>query len=77
MRYSVLNNFHQRRRFDPTNTEDLAELKFFLEHNHWRNACPFYAEYPWEDIPAMCYYKYTERMLSHLKVTTQKQKSPE
>ena len=66
MRYSVLNNFHQRRRFDPTNAEDLAELKFFLENNHWRNVCPFYAEYPWEDIPAMCKDKYSAHMLSQM-----------
>lgn len=61
---SVLNNFHTRRKFDPSKQEDRDELKFFLENNHWRNVCPFYAEYPWEEIPAMCKEIYAKYMLS-------------
>jgi hypothetical protein len=66
MRYSKLNNFHVRRLFDPTNKDDLLELKYFLENNKWRNGCPFYVEYPWEDIPAMCKDKYATHMLSKM-----------
>lgn len=64
MRYSTLNNFHQRRRFDPSKKEDCDELKYFLEHRRWKNICPFYAEYPWEDIPGMCKDRYSSYMLS-------------
>ncbi len=67
MRYSKLNNFHERRLFDPNKKSDLLELKFYLENNKWRNGCPFYVEYPWEDIPAMCKDKYALHMLSKLK----------
>lgn len=67
MKYSKLNNFHARRRFDPSQKNDLLELKYFLENMTWRNGCPFYLEDPWEDIPAMCKDKYTTFMLSKLK----------
>jgi hypothetical protein len=67
MRYSKLNNFHERRLFDPNKKSDLLELKFYLENSKWRNGCPFYVEYPWEDIPAMCKDKYALHMLSKLK----------
>ena len=67
MSYSKLNNFHERRLFDPNKKSDLLELKFYLENSKWRNGCPFYVEYPWEDIPAMCKDKYALHMLSKLK----------
>lgn len=66
MRYSVLNTFHNRRRFDPTKKEDLAELKYFLENNRWRDVCPFYEENPWTDIPAMCKDRYSQHMLKQM-----------
>jgi hypothetical protein len=64
MQYSKLNTFHQRRRFDPSKTEDLEELKFFMANNHWRNVCPFYAEHPWVDIPAMCKDRFAKHLLN-------------
>lgn len=67
MRFSKLNNFNPRRLFDPTKKADLLELKFYLVNNKWRNGCPFYVEYPWEDIPAMCKDKYAVHMLSKIK----------
>lgn len=67
MRYNKLTSFHSRRKFDPTSKIDLLELKYFLTNNKWRNVCPFYVEYPWEDIPAMCKDKYATFMLSQVK----------
>ena len=66
MRYTKLTSFHERRIFDPSSKEDLFELRYFLENNKWRDVCPFYIEYPWEDIPAMCKDKYSQYMLSQM-----------
>ena len=67
MRYTKLTGLHERRIFDPSSKKDLLELKYFLEHDKWRDTCPFYVEYPWEDIPAMCKDKYTIYQLARLK----------
>lgn len=64
MRYSVLNNVVQRRLFDPSKKEDLAQLKHYIDHNHWIGNCPFYLQEPWDNIPAMCMHKYAEYSLS-------------
>ena len=53
MRYSVLNKVSERRIFDPKNKKDLRELKHYMEKAKWKNGCPFYLEYPWEEIPIM------------------------
>ncbi len=67
MRYSKLNNFHERRLFDPAKKKDLMEFKYFMEHNRWRGICPFFIEDQWENIPAMCKEKYTQFMLGRMK----------
>lgn len=66
MRYSKLTELHARRRFDPSKREDQEELKYFLQNNKWRTGCPFYVEYPWSDIPAMCKDMYAKYMLNQL-----------
>jgi hypothetical protein len=67
MKYSKLNNFHARRRFDPDKKQDLHELKYFLEHTTWKHGCPFFLEDPSEDIPAMCKDKFALSKLSKMK----------
>ena len=68
MRSSLLNRLATpRRNFDPNNREDLLELKYFIQKGVWKNKCPFYEEFPWEDIPAMCKHKYAELMLAKVK----------
>ena len=52
-----------RQRFDPTNADHLAELKFFRVNGKWQNGCPFYLEEPFLEIPAMCYQRLTEHQL--------------
>lgn len=64
MRYTKLDTFHVRRKFNPSKKEDLNELTFFVKNKKWKGVCPFYLEYPWEDIPTMCKDKYSEFMLS-------------
>lgn len=66
MRFSKLLHTYQRREFDPSRYEDLVELKFFIENKHWKTVCPFFSEYPWEDIPAMCMEKYAKYSLNEL-----------
>ncbi len=68
MRSSLLNRLAEPRRiFDPTKREDLLELKYFIQKGVWKAKCPFYEEFPWEDIPAMWKHKYSEYMLVKLK----------
>ena len=55
-----------RRRFDPANSADLKELAFFKKNRTWRNTCPFYVEWPFQDVVTMCQTKYTEYMLRKL-----------
>ena len=67
MRYSKWISHRSRKVFDPADKNDLKELQYFLKNNHWKNGCPFYMEYPWEDIPAMCKDKYASYMLAKMK----------
>jgi len=68
---SILNTFarkfNPRRNFDPSNVNDLKELKYFKEYHTWKEGCPFYLEDPFLEIPAMCMSKYTDHMLMKLK----------
>lgn len=64
MRYSILNAVRTRRLFDPTNPEDLLELKHYVDTNQWIDGCPFYLENEWDNIPVMCMHKYSQYMLN-------------
>lgn len=75
MRYSLLNAISNRRLFDPTSEEDILELKHYMDTNQWTGVCPFYLEEYWDNIPVMCMHKYTQHMLSKMKVV-KKAKSP-
>ena len=69
--------FDPRREFKPESNEDLMELKYFKKHGKWKNGCPFYIEDPFIEVPAMCYYKFTNYMLDHIKEPTKRTtKSP-
>jgi hypothetical protein len=59
-------SFNPRREFDPTNSQDLQELKFFKKNGKWKNGCPFYLEDPFIDIPTMCENKFTNYMLEKM-----------
>jgi hypothetical protein len=67
MNYSHLKLLSNRRLFDPSKTEDLLELKYFVENNRWIGNCPFYLEEYWDNIPTMCLYKYAVYMLGSVK----------
>jgi hypothetical protein len=60
----LLKSARQRRQFDPANDADLAEFKFFMDHNTWKNGCPFFLEEPHLDIPAMCKDRYINHMMT-------------
>jgi hypothetical protein len=59
-------SFNPRREFDPSNTDDLQEFKFFKQNGKWKNGCPFYLEDPFVEIPAMCESKFTKHMLEKM-----------
>ena len=59
-------SFNPRREFNPSNDEDLKELKFFKKNGKWKNGCPFYLEDPFVEIPAMCENKFTNYMLEKM-----------
>ena len=64
-RLFILNKHrNQRVVFDPKNKNHLEEIKFYMEHNRWKNGCPFYLEHPYLEIPAMVSQKYLEHVLS-------------
>ena len=66
--WSILNDFALRRRkFNPESRIDLKELSYFKKNNKWQNGCPFYVEWPFQDVVHMCQSKYTDFMLSKLK----------
>ena len=59
---------NQRRIFNPSNKEDLKLVRNFLNTNRWGSSgCPFYLEWPFEDIPYMLKTKITEDYLKGLK----------
>ena len=57
----------QRRRFDPSNKEDLKELAYFKKNGTWKNCCPFLIEWPYKDVISMCQARYTDYVLMSLK----------
>jgi hypothetical protein len=52
-----------RKEFDPSNYEDVAELKYYIENRKWRVTCPFISEGLSEDIFITCLIKYAKHML--------------
>lgn len=53
----------ERRVFDPSRKEDLAELRYFLDNSKWRNGCPFTLENGFAEIPYQCFVKYAQHRL--------------
>ena len=71
--YTILDEMHRhRRRFDPSNVDDVKEFAFFKKFNKWRNTCPFYLEWPYQDIATMCNSKYADFMLNKITKTVKK-----
>lgn len=66
--WTILSDYELRRRkFDPSNKEDLQALRYFMKTNSWgAGGCPFYLEWPYQDIVSMCQSKYTAYMLHKL-----------
>jgi len=64
MRYTKLDTFHVRRKFDPSKYQDLTEFRYFIKHKRWKTICPFYVVYPWEDAPTMCKDMYLSYILN-------------
>ena len=53
----------QRRRFDAHNKADVEAFARFRKENKWEGGCPFFLEWPFLDISAMCLSKFTDAML--------------
>ena len=52
-KFRVTGNHWNHREFDPNNAEDLNEYKYFLQHQRWKNTCPFLLEWPFLDMIQM------------------------
>ena len=53
----------QRRRFDALNKADVEAFAKFRRLNRWEGGCPFFLEWPFLDVSAMCLAKFTDAML--------------
>ncbi len=56
-----------RRKFNPADKNDLAELKHFRQTGTWETSCPFELEFPYIEIPAMCNSKCADFLLDKIK----------
>ena len=52
-----------RKEFDPSNSDDVDELQYFIENRKWRFTCPFISEGLSEDIFITCLIKYAKHQL--------------
>lgn len=65
--WTILSDYSlKRRKFDPSKVEDLKALRHYMKTNAWKDGCPFYLEWPFQDIITMCQTKYTRYMLNKL-----------
>ena len=42
-----------KRHFDPKNSSDIAEYRYFLKKGTWRGTCPFELQWPYVSVPHM------------------------
>jgi hypothetical protein len=70
MSSNKIQNFtiYQRHQFEPSSKDDMRLAKRFFNSMRWgENGCPFFLEWPYEDIPYMLKTKITEYHLKGLK----------
>jgi len=58
---------NSRHKFNPIDKNDLKEFSYFKKNGKWRDTCPFFLEWPFQDISTMCNAKYADYMLKSLK----------
>jgi hypothetical protein len=58
---------NSRHKFNPSDKNDLKEFSYFKKNGKWRGTCPFYLEWPFQDVSTMCNAKYADYMLKSLK----------
>lgn len=51
--YKVSRQIYNKRFFDPSSSEDLAEARDFLKHGQWTAGCPFVVDWPYTNVPDM------------------------
>jgi len=62
--FRVSTQFWPKRTFDPKSSDDLAEYKYFLQKQAWREGCPFVLEWPFLNVISMIEHKITRHHLS-------------
>ena len=62
-----------KRQFDPINTEDLGEYKYFLLNQRWRDTCPFVCESPFESVTFMIERKIVAHWIDAMIASVDKQ----
>jgi len=64
-KFQLSHHTWNRRFFDASSKEDIAEYKFFLDNNRWTKTCPFELEWPFLNINDMIRTKLIE---SHIEL---------
>lgn len=63
---------YPKHNFDPTSQEDLKIFEKFTNELAWNGPCPFYLEWPYEEIPAMIKDKILRQHLGQIIKNTKK-----
>jgi len=63
---------YPKRIFNPESPEDLKVFENFTNQLAWHGPCPFYLEWPYEEIPAMIKDKILQKHLGQIIKNTKK-----
>ena len=64
--YRVSGTHWQKRNFNPAKKADLEEFRYFVDHSHWKEGCPFVVEWPHTNVIAMVQDKIAKHHLGAL-----------
>lgn len=70
--FRVSSQIWLKREFNPTDTNDLFEYKYFLENSSWKNGCPFIIEWPFLNVVDMIKHKIVYQHLDKIISTNKK-----
>jgi hypothetical protein len=65
-KFRVTNVNWVKHEFDAEDAEDLAEYKYFLQHQRWKTSCPFILEWPFVDIIQMVEHKIVRQHINSI-----------
>jgi hypothetical protein len=65
-KFKLSSHHWNRREFDASNPDDLAEYRHFLQTSHWKNGCPFILEWPFNNAISMIEHKIVSTHITKL-----------